>query len=258
MTAAPGPLPGAMTIDLWHTLLEPARAVHLALPGERIDAWLDALEGPARPGDRAHVLAMIRDAERRQSEGWSVPIPQQARDLARRTGRRADAEVAASKLRRAVLRRPIVIAPGVAHGLDALRARGIRLGLVSNVLFEPPDVSRRLLERTGLGRRFDTLYFSAEHRFAKPSATPFRSVLRQLGTPADRALHVGDSDDDRTGARAAGMAFVQFTGLAFGGRPRRGPSFSDWPSFPLDLPSLYRRALRIASARPDRRRQASA
>ena len=89
--------------------------------------------------------------------------------------------------------------------LDALRARGHALAVVSNW-----DVSlHEVLERTGLATRLDAVVVSAELGAAKPDPLPFRRALELLGAEAPDALHAGDQlDEDVAGARAAGVAPV--------------------------------------------------
>jgi putative hydrolase of the HAD superfamily len=86
--------------------------------------------------------------------------------------------------------------------LRALRARGLRLAVVSNW-----DVSlHEVLARTGLAELVDVAVASAEVGAAKPDPRPFAVALAALGVPAARAWHVGDSRaEDVAGARAAGV-----------------------------------------------------
>jgi putative hydrolase of the HAD superfamily len=96
--------------------------------------------------------------------------------------------------------------PEVPGALDALRAAGTRLVVVSNWDVSLHDV----LEDTGLAGRFDAVLTSAEEGVAKPDGELFRRALERAGgiAPAD-ALHAGD--DPRTdvrGALAAGLRAV--------------------------------------------------
>jgi putative hydrolase of the HAD superfamily len=94
--------------------------------------------------------------------------------------------------------------PGAAEALSQLRAAGLRLACVSNW-----DVTLRpQLERAGLGGLFDAIVSSAEARAAKPDPRIFLLALERLGVPPAAALHVGDSEPDRAGARAAGLRFA--------------------------------------------------
>jgi putative hydrolase of the HAD superfamily len=94
-------------------------------------------------------------------------------------------------------------APGV---LAALRARGLRLVVVSNW-----DVSLHgVLAATGLTGALDGALTSAECGAAKPDPAIFAAALRAAGDVAPgAAVHVGDSlEADVAGARAAGIAPV--------------------------------------------------
>ncbi len=94
--------------------------------------------------------------------------------------------------------------PGAAEAVEALRARGLRLGVVANWDCALPEQ----LEKLGLLDRFDTVVTSARAGVAKPDPAIFELALRELGVTADRALHVGDEECDEEGARAAGLAFA--------------------------------------------------
>lgn len=90
-------------------------------------------------------------------------------------------------------------APGV---LDALRDRGLRLGVISNWDTRLPEVLRQL----DLARRFDAVVYSSAVGVEKPDFRIFRRALRELGVEARAALHVGDHRlEDVEGAIAAGM-----------------------------------------------------
>ncbi|MGZ4439057.1 MAG: HAD family hydrolase [Gaiellaceae bacterium] len=93
--------------------------------------------------------------------------------------------------------------------LDALRARGLRLGLVSNS-FDPGWLVRGDLARWGLAERLDAVVLSSEVGKRKPHPEPFERALAALGVDPGRALFVGDSRyHDVQGAAEAGMATVQ-------------------------------------------------
>jgi putative hydrolase of the HAD superfamily len=104
--------------------------------------------------------------------------------------------------------------PDAAPALEALRARGARVIVVSNW-----DVSlHERLAETGLAPLVDGAVASAEIGVAKPDAGIFRHALELAGgvEPA-AALHAGDSlEADVAGARAAGLRAVL---VARGGVP---------------------------------------
>jgi putative hydrolase of the HAD superfamily len=95
--------------------------------------------------------------------------------------------------------------PEAAATLAGLRARGVRLGVVSNW-----DVSlAQVLERVGLAGAVDAVLASAPEGIAKPDARLFTRALARLGARARETVHVGDSvEHDVRGAEAAGVAPV--------------------------------------------------
>jgi HAD superfamily hydrolase (TIGR01509 family) len=85
--------------------------------------------------------------------------------------------------------------------LAALRARGLRLGLVSNA---GVDV-RQVVVRAGMAPLLDAVVVSHEIGAVKPHALIFERALSALGVPAERALMVGDSPRDDVGAAFLGV-----------------------------------------------------
>src|SRR5205823_13109244 len=76
--------------------------------------------------------------------------------------------------------------------LEALRERGLKLGLVSNA-FDPPDLLHRDLAQLGVEARLDTAVFSSEIGRRKPDPLIFRHALDVLAVEPERALFVGDT-----------------------------------------------------------------
>lgn len=92
--------------------------------------------------------------------------------------------------------------------LVALRAAGLRIGLISNTIV-PGSVHVHDLERFGLLPLFDDLLFSADAGLWKPDPAVFQLSLRNLGLRADEAVFVGDRMiDDVWGAQRAGLMGV--------------------------------------------------
>jgi putative hydrolase of the HAD superfamily len=93
----------------------------------------------------------------------------------------------------------------VRPALDALAARGVKLGVVSN--FEP--WLEEVLALEGVGDRFAAVAISGRLGVAKPDPGIFHSALRQAGVAAAATVHVGDQPVlDVQGARAAGITPV--------------------------------------------------
>lgn len=92
---------------------------------------------------------------------------------------------------------------GATAALERLRSAGIALACVGNW-----DVSlAEHLTALGLSSYFATVVTSAEAGAPKPDPAPFRVALDRVEIQAGRALHIGDSEADREGASAAGLAF---------------------------------------------------
>jgi len=93
--------------------------------------------------------------------------------------------------------------------LEALRDRGLRVGLVSNA-FDPPHLLHRDLEQMGVAQRLDVAVFSSEVGWRKPHPAIFERALEAIGTDPAATLFVGDTlATDIAGAKALGMHTCQ-------------------------------------------------
>lgn len=92
--------------------------------------------------------------------------------------------------------------PDTKPALDALKAAGFRLAVLSNW-----DVSlHKVLRHFELDGYFELEIASLEEGVEKPDARLFEIALDRLGLDASEVGHVGDDPvDDLTGARGAGM-----------------------------------------------------
>ena len=118
--------------------------------------------------------------------------------------------------------------PDARRALEALRARGLRLVIVSNWDRSLPD----WLAPSGLLKLVEGVVTSAEAGAAKPDPAPFDAALRLAGVEPGAALHVGDSPaTDVAGARAAGIrpVLVQRDGAPLAG-PDAIRSLAELPS----------------------------
>jgi HAD superfamily hydrolase (TIGR01509 family) len=128
-----------------------------------------------------------------------------------------------------------LVMPGVVEGLEAFRALGLQLVVVSN-----SDGSvERGLEEAGLRRYFDAVLDSAIVGYEKPDQRIFEHALAAAGRTPERVAHVGDLVyADVAGARGAGI------------HPVLLDPFGDWHDVDCerarDLPEL---AARLAAAR---------
>jgi HAD superfamily hydrolase (TIGR01509 family) len=92
--------------------------------------------------------------------------------------------------------------PSAGAALASLRRHGLALAVVSNWDYG----LAQHLQDLGLGNV--TVVTSAEAGAPKPDPAVFTLALEFLQVQPDRALHIGDSDSDEAGARAAGMHFA--------------------------------------------------
>lgn len=78
-----------------------------------------------------------------------------------------------------------------------------KIGLLTNGV---PDMQREKLAASGLAPFFDAVAVSGEHLVGKPKLEIFQILLRELGTPPEAAMMVGNSlVRDIAGAQAAGL-----------------------------------------------------
>ena len=93
-------------------------------------------------------------------------------------------------------------APGTVEALRRLRARGVRLGVVSN----SDGRVEAALRQAGLLDCFDVVIDSSIAGVEKPDPRIFLAALERPGVAAGEALPVGDVYEvDALGARAAGL-----------------------------------------------------
>jgi putative hydrolase of the HAD superfamily len=93
--------------------------------------------------------------------------------------------------------------------LDSLRARGLKLGIVSNA-FDPGWLLQRDLAQMDLADRLDVAVFSSEVGKRKPHPAIFERALARLGVRASDTVFVGDRlYEDVRGAGELGMTTIQ-------------------------------------------------
>jgi putative hydrolase of the HAD superfamily len=102
-----------------------------------------------------------------------------------------------------------LLVPEATHAaLAQLRARGLRLGLVSNVSI-PGTLMRRALDTLDLACYFDVAVFSSEVGVRKPHPRIYETVLAGLGVEPAQAVFIGDRVlEDIRGPQALGLRAV--------------------------------------------------
>lgn len=91
--------------------------------------------------------------------------------------------------------------PGVREGLEALRAKGLRLACVTN---KPYAFARPLLAKVELDGYFELVYGGDSLPKKKPDPYPLLKVCDDFGLLPNQVLAIGDSSNDALAARAAG------------------------------------------------------
>lgn len=98
--------------------------------------------------------------------------------------------------------------PDAVATLEALKRRGLQVGLLSNTHW-PARFHEHFLERDGLLDLIDVRVYSSEEMRMKPHPDIFRATLDRLGVDAARTVFVGDRMwDDVWGAQQVGMRGV--------------------------------------------------
>lgn len=104
-------------------------------------------------------------------------------------------------------RKQIVRRPGLEETLKALKSRGYRLGVISNIMsrfFVP-----RILREYGIDQYFETLTLSSVCGIRKPRPEIFDIALRDMGICKSEACYVGDTiSRDVRGVRNAGWPMM--------------------------------------------------
>jgi HAD superfamily hydrolase (TIGR01509 family) len=116
------------------------------------------------------------------------------------------AEVADRAIDRVVeLTAGAVALDGVEHALACCDERGLRLALCSS---SPPRLIDALLERLGLGDRFEVVHSAVEDRHGKPHPEPYLVTAELLGVDPAACVVFEDSFSGCLAAKSAGMVTV--------------------------------------------------
>lgn len=101
--------------------------------------------------------------------------------------------------------RSAALYPQVVEGLQAMRAKGLRLACVTN---KPQRWAEHLLARTGLAPCFELTVGGDVLHTRKPDPAPLLHVGERFGLQPSEIVVVGDSTNDAQAARAAGMRVI--------------------------------------------------
>jgi pyrophosphatase PpaX len=99
----------------------------------------------------------------------------------------------------------ISLFPGVTEMLEAVKAEGYTMGLVTSRLIRSTNLG---LEKYDLHRFFEAIVTVEDTELPKPSPQPMLKCLGMLGKTPETAIMVGDSKHDVEGAKATGVVPV--------------------------------------------------
>jgi putative hydrolase of the HAD superfamily len=80
--------------------------------------------------------------------------------------------------------------PGAHDAIDALKALGVKLALVTN---GAATTQRAKVERFALSHRFDHIQIEGEHGFGKPEERAYLHAMQALGVTAPETWMIGDN-----------------------------------------------------------------
>jgi putative hydrolase of the HAD superfamily len=80
--------------------------------------------------------------------------------------------------------------PGAHEAIDALKAFGVKLALVTN---GAAGIQRAKVERFALAHRFDHIQIEGEHGFGKPEERAYLHAMEALGVTASETWMIGDN-----------------------------------------------------------------
>ncbi|HEY4750533.1 MAG TPA: phosphoglycolate phosphatase [Steroidobacteraceae bacterium] len=178
----------------------PLRAILFDLDGTLLDTAAD-ITSALNSALADQQLGSFSEAQVREMIGRGVPTLIE-RALARLAAAQRSVDLARLLERGEYQAR---VYPGVAQGLSALFARGLKLAVVTN---KRKQAAVSLLARLGLGEWIQVVVGGDSCAFRKPRPEPLLQACEALKVSAGQALMVGDSETDVLAARAAGMAIV--------------------------------------------------
>ncbi len=192
-------LPGAMLIDMDDTIL--------SAYGRADIAWHNVAGEFARelaPLLPQQVAAAIAESGRKfwatAEAHWRLKLAEARHEVARRgfatlaaAGQGALPTGLAIRLAdrfTAYREEQMFVFPGAHDAIDAFKALGVKLALVTN---GAAGTQRAKVERFALTHRFDHIQIEGEHGFGKPDERAYRHAMQALGVEAQDTWMIGDN-----------------------------------------------------------------
>ena len=191
-------LPRAMLIDMDETILSAYGRPELAW--NNVTAEFAHEFAPLLP---QQVAAAILDSARKfwaaAGAEWRLKLEEARHEIVKSgfaalsaTGRPLPGELAIRLTDRftAYREEEMFVFPGAHDAIDALKARGVKLALVTNGAAVP---QRAKVERFELAHRFDHIQIEGEHGFGKPEERAYLHAMEALGVTASDTWMIGDN-----------------------------------------------------------------
>ena len=193
------PLPRAMLIDMDDTIL--------SAYGRPEIAWnkvVAEFSGELAPLSPQQVAAAIRDSARKfwasAAAEWRLKLAEARHEVVKggfaalaAAGQSAlptDLAIRLADRFTAYREEEMFVFPGAHDAIDALKAHGVKLALVTN---GAADTQRAKVERFALTHRFDHIQIEGEHGFGKPDERAYRHAMQALGVTAPETWMIGDN-----------------------------------------------------------------
>ncbi len=129
-----------------------------------------------------------------------------------------------------------LVYPGVLEGLQALKARGLKMACLTN---KPVAFAKPLLKLKGLDGFFSHVFGGDSFEKKKPDPLPLLKTCESLESHPERTLMIGDSSNDAQAAHAARCPVVLMTyGYNHGQDIRVTPAWAHLDSLANVLPLL--------------------
>jgi pyrophosphatase PpaX len=146
--------------------------------------------------------------------GFGTPLEVQMAHFARSAAQAAAMVATYRSLQEEHAPRYLVPFPGAMETVDALKAAGFPLAIVTS---RHRESTLRAMDLCGLTRHFDLIVSPEDVGNPKPHPEPVLFALERLGVEAREALFVGDSPHDIAAGREAG---TRTAGALWGPFPR--------------------------------------
>jgi len=192
-------LPRAMLIDMDETILSAYSRPEIAW-----NIVATEFAGELAPLSPQQVAAAITDAARQfwaaAGAEWRLKLAEARHEVVRggfatlaaagKTVLPLDLAIRLADRFTAYRDEQMFVFPGAHEAIDALKARGVKLALVTNGAAEP---QRAKVERFALTHRFDHIQIEGEHGFGKPEERAYLHAMDALGVTARETWMVGDN-----------------------------------------------------------------